>query len=102
MIALLFMVAAVGSVHMGVKYLPFTALLISPWQNGRHFADDISICSLVNEKPYILIKISLKFIPNGPIDNDPALGQIMAWRRIGDKPLSEPILTRFTNAYMRH
>ena len=27
---------------------------------------------------------------------------IMAWRRIGDMPLSEPMLTRFTDAYMRH
>ena len=26
----------------------------------------------------------------------------MAWRRIGDKPLSEPMLTLFTYAYMRH
>ena len=26
----------------------------------------------------------------------------MAWRRIGDKPLSEPMLTQFTDAYMRH
>ena len=26
----------------------------------------------------------------------------MAWRRIGDKPLSEPMLIRFTDAYMRH
>ena len=26
----------------------------------------------------------------------------MAWRRIGDKPLSEPMLTRFNDAYMRH
>ena len=26
----------------------------------------------------------------------------MIWRRIGDKPLSEPILKRFTDAYMRH
>ena len=25
----------------------------------------------------------------------------MAWRRIGGKPLSEPMLTRFTDAYMR-
>ena len=25
----------------------------------------------------------------------------MAWRRIGDKPLSEPMFTRFTDAYMR-
>ena len=26
----------------------------------------------------------------------------MAWRLIGDKPLSEPMLTQFTDAYMRH
>ena len=25
---------------------------------------------------------------------------MMAWRRIGDKPLSEPMLTRFTDAYI--
>ena len=40
----------------------------------------------------ILIKISLKFVPNGPINNIPVLVQIMAWRRPGDKPLSEPML----------
>ena len=26
----------------------------------------------------------------------------MAWHRIGDKPLSEPMLNRFTNAHMQH
>ena len=39
-----------------------------------------------------LIKISLKFIPKVPINNIPALVQIMAWRRTGDKPLSEPMM----------
>ena len=38
------------------------------------------------------IKISLKFVPKGPINNIPALVQIMAWRRPGDKPLSEPMM----------
>ena len=38
------------------------------------------------------IKISLKFVPTGPINNIPALVQIMAWRRRGDKPLSEPMV----------
>ena len=28
----------------------------------------------------------------GPVDNIPALVQIMAWRRPGDKPLSEPMM----------
>ena len=38
------------------------------------------------------IKFSLKFVPKGPINNIPALVQIMAWRRPGDKPLPEPTL----------
>ena len=42
-------------------------------QNGRHFADDVFICIFVNEKFCILIKISLKFVPKDPVDNNPAL-----------------------------
>ena len=38
----------------------------------------------------ISIRISLKFIPKGPINNISALVRIMTWRRPGDKPLSEP------------
>ena len=56
----------------------------------------------MNEKFCILIKISLKFVPKGPVDNNPALVQIMAWCGIGDKPLSEPVLTRFTDAYVQY
>ena len=50
------------------------------------------------------IKISLKFVPKGPIDNKSALVQVMvmAWHRTGDKPLPEPMRTQFTDAYMRH
>ena len=40
------------------------------------------------------IEISLKFVPKGLINNIPALVLIMAWRRPGDKPLSEPMLVR--------
>ena len=65
---------------------------LRPRQDGRHFPDDIFKCIFVNEKFWILIKISLKFVPKGLIDNDPALVQIMAWRRPGDKPLSEPMM----------
>ena len=42
-------------------------------QNGRHFAHDIFKRIFVNEKYGILINISLKFVPKGPIDNNPAL-----------------------------
>ena len=65
-------------------------------------AYNIFKCIFLNENFSILIKISLKFVPKGPIDNNLALVQIMAWRRIGDKPLSEPMMTRFTDAYMWH
>ena len=49
-------------------------------------------CIFLNENVWISIKISLRFLPKGPINNIPALVQIMAWRRPGDKPLSEPML----------
>ena len=42
------------------------------------------------------IKISLKFVPKGLISNFPALVEIMAWRRPGDKPLSEPMVVRLS------
>ena len=50
--------------------------------------------NFVNENARISIEFSLKFVPKGPINNIPALVQIMAWRRLGDKPLSEPMLVR--------
>ena len=34
----------------------------------------------------------MRFVPKGPINNIPAMVQIMAWRRSGDKPLSEPMM----------
>ena len=65
---------------------------LRPRQNGRHFADDIFQCIFLNENAWISLKISLKFVPKGPINNNPAFVQIMAWRRSGDKPLSEPMM----------
>ena len=38
------------------------------------------------------IEILLNFVAKGPINNIPALVQIMAWRQPGDKPLSEPMM----------
>ena len=61
---------------------------LRPRQNGRHFADDIFKCIFLNENVWIPIKISLKFVPKGSINYNPALVQIMARRRPGDKPLS--------------
>ena len=39
------------------------------WFNTRYLADDIFKCILLNENVLILIKISLEFIPKGPINN---------------------------------
>ena len=68
----------------------FSAL--RPRQNGRHFANDAFRRIFLNESVRISIDISLKFGPKGPIDNIPALVQIMAWFQQGDKPLSEPMM----------
>ena len=65
---------------------------LRPRQNGRHFAHDTLNRIFLNENVGISIDISLKFAPKGPINNIPALVQIMAWRRPGDKPLSEPMM----------
>ena len=67
-------------------------LILRPRQNGRHFADDIFKCIFLNENVWIPIKISLKFVLKGRINNIPALVQIMAWPRPGDEPLSEPVM----------
>ena len=67
---------------------------LRPRQNGRHFTDNIFKCIFLNENVWISINISLKFVPKGPINNISALVQIMAWRRPGDKPLSEPMVVR--------
>ena len=59
---------------------------LRPRQNDRYFPDDIFKYILLNENVWISIKISLKFVADGPINNIPALVQIMALRRLGDKP----------------
>ena len=46
---------------------------LRPRQNGRRFADDTFKRIFLNENARISIKISLKFVPNGPINNIPAL-----------------------------
>ena len=63
-------------------------------QNGHHFPDDIFQWIFLNENVWILIKISLKFVLKRPINNIPALVQIMAWCQTGHKPLSEPMMVR--------
>ena len=56
-------------------------------------ADDIFKCIFLNENDRILILGS-------PIDSKPAWVQVLAWRQTGDKPLPEPMMTQFTDAYI--
>ena len=86
----------------GISFYSVLLTQFPPGQNGHRFADDIFWCIFVNEKFCILIEISLKFVPKGPTDNNLEFVQIMAWRRISDKPLSEPMLSQFIDAYVRH
>ena len=72
--------------------ITFDVNSLRPRPNRRHFADDILKRIFLNENVRISIEISLKFVPRGPINNIPSLVQIMAWRRPGDKPLSEPMM----------
>ena len=46
--------------------------IIAIWQT-------IFLCIFLNEKYYILSEISVKFVPEGPIDNKSALLQVMVW-----------------------
>ena len=73
----------------------FTLNTLRPRQDGCHFAEDIFKCILLNENVWISINFSLKFILRVPIDNITALLQIIAWRRAGNKPLSEPMMASF-------
>ena len=65
-------------------------------------AEDIFNYIFLNENARILIQISLKYVPRSPIEKKPALVQVMAWRRTGDKTLPGPMMTQFLDAYMQH
>ena len=74
--------------------LLYGGLLLTHW--GRDKMDAISQTTFSDafswmKNAWILLEISLKFVPKVQINNIPALVHIMAWRRPGDKPLSEPM-----------
>ena len=71
-----------AGVHCNVKYHLNSS---PPGQNGRHFPNNILKCIFMNGKFCMMIQISLKFVPNSPFNNIPALVQIMAWHWSGNK-----------------
>ena len=75
-----------------VEHCKICVNTLRPRRNGRHFADDNFKCIYLNANILISNTLWLKFVPNGPIDNNRALVQITAWCRTGDKALSEPVM----------
>ena len=71
-----------------------------PEQTGRPFGNDIVKPIFMNPHHYVLIKISQKFVPGCPVENKPALVQVIAWRQPGDEPLPEPILMADWSIYI--
>ena len=80
---------------LGLTHLPLDEM-------AAILAHDFFNCIFFKENVRIPIQISLKYVPRGPIDNRPALVQVMAWRRTGDKPILGPKMNQFNDAYMRH
>ena len=81
--------------QVNLRFSYHSVSILRPRQDGWHCADDSFKCIFLNENILISIQISLKFVHKSPINNIPALVQIMAWRRPGDEPLSEPMMVSF-------
>ena len=71
-----------------------------PEPNGRHFGRRHSQKVFLEWNGRIPIQIPLKFVPKSPIENKPALVQVMAWPLTGDDPLPEPMIIQFIDAYI--
>ena len=66
------------------------------------FAHDIFKCIYTNENMFIVSEISLKFISNGQIINNPASVQMMACCLVGVKPLSEATMAQWAHRDILH
>ena len=72
----------------------------SPEWNGHHFADYSFKYIFIKEIFRSSILISLEFVPKGQIDNNSTIFsiQVLAWRRAGEKPLSEAMQSHIVEA----
>ena len=75
-----------------VQHCQFHFNTLRPRQNGYHFPENIFKCIFLNENVWISLKVLLKYVSQDPFNNIPALVQMVAWCRPGDKPLSEPCM----------
>ena len=73
---------------------------ITAWAKRRPFCMAFSAFSL--KKICVLIVVQLKFVPNVATDKKSSLVPAMAWHQTTDEPLSQSIMTQFTDAYLHH
>ena len=59
-------------------------------------------CIFLNENDRIPFQISLEYVSQESNWQGASIGLGKAWRQTCDKPLPEPMLTKFTHTYMRH
>ena len=91
--------SSLGNYISGLELWIYEATSVDPFntsrlrQNGHRYSE-IFKCIFLNGNVWIPIKMSLKFVPKGSINNIPALIPIMAWYQPGNKPLSEPMMVR--------
>ena len=81
--------------RLSIPSLRYLLPILTHWGRDKMvaiFQTTFLNCIFLNENVRIALEISLKFVPRRLIKNIPALVQIMAWRRPGDKPLSEPMV----------
>ena len=79
---------------------PKSVNTLRPRQNSRRISDNIFKCIFLNENIWISNDIYLKFVSEGPTDNNTALVQIMDWHRISNKLSSESMMVYFGDSYM--
>ena len=76
--------------HWGrVTHIWVNIIYVNKSPDGKFHCENFKRIFL-NEKDWILIDISLKFVPKGAIDNKSAMVQVMSWHRTGHKPLPVP------------
>ena len=78
-----------------ILFRPQCVTTVRPEEDGQDCATDIFGHIFLNENCAILTGSPLKYVPKGPINNMPAMVQIMVWWQTGDKPSSK--LTRRVN-----
>ena len=92
---------------LSVFYIILYAPVHYQWSGDFLRTEPLQWRALTNPPPGQMAAISqttfsLKLVPGSPVNNIPALAQLVALRRSDVKTLSEPMLTQFTDAYMRN